>query len=428
MLLPEIRIGVIGNVDVGKSSLISVLTNNILDNGRGSARNYVLKHPHEKQSGRTSSMTLNFLRLFYNQEEQLMTDQYYDELKNDKYSKDSCEFEKTVTLVDLAGHEKYLKTTIQGINGSSLDYVAILVGSNSGVQRMTKEHMELACGMNIPIFLVFTKIDMTPKNVIKDNITYIKMLFKKKKYKIINTKDDDDIKMMNNFYQEQKHKKIIPLFKLSSVTGEGITKFKKFISNLKNMQSWSNNIEKEPNFLIESTYSIKGIGLVVSGMVKQGRILKGDTLNIGPIKRKYYNVLIKNIHNNHRENVDQLQAGEGGCFAIKFLDSKSDIKRNMIKKGIRISKNIRTYTDFEAEIVILHHPTTITRRYQPMVHCCGISQSAKICDMEKECMRSGDRSKVHFKLMYRPEFIEPNNYLVFREGNTRGIGKILNVY
>ena len=101
-----------------KSSLISVLTNNILDNGRGSARNYVLKHPHEKQSGRTSSMTLNFLRLFYNQEEQLMTDQYYDELKNDKYSKDSCEFEKTVTLVDLAGHEKYLKTTIQGINGS----------------------------------------------------------------------------------------------------------------------------------------------------------------------------------------------------------------------------------------------------------------------------------------------------------------------
>ena len=47
----EIRIGVIGNVDVGKSSLISVLTNNILDNGRGSARSQVMKHPHEKTTG-----------------------------------------------------------------------------------------------------------------------------------------------------------------------------------------------------------------------------------------------------------------------------------------------------------------------------------------------------------------------------------------
>ena len=43
-------------------------------------------------------------------------------------------------------------------------------------------------------------------------------------------------------------------------------------------------------------------------------------------------------------------------------------------------------------------------------------------------MRSGDRSKVHFKLMHRPEYIEPNNYLIFREGTTKGIGKVLNVY
>ena len=55
----EIRIGVVGNVDVGKSSLISVLTNNVLDNGRGSASK-VMKHPHEKTTGRTSSITLNF--------------------------------------------------------------------------------------------------------------------------------------------------------------------------------------------------------------------------------------------------------------------------------------------------------------------------------------------------------------------------------
>ena len=45
----EIRVGVIGSVDSGKSTLTGVLTKNVLDNGRGSARNYVLKHPLNHQ-------------------------------------------------------------------------------------------------------------------------------------------------------------------------------------------------------------------------------------------------------------------------------------------------------------------------------------------------------------------------------------------
>ena len=38
-----IRIGVLGNVDSAKSTTISVLKHNILDNGRGSARKKVFK-------------------------------------------------------------------------------------------------------------------------------------------------------------------------------------------------------------------------------------------------------------------------------------------------------------------------------------------------------------------------------------------------
>ena len=47
----EIRIGVIGNVDSGKSTLVSVLSNGELDDGRGLARKLVLKHAHEKKVG-----------------------------------------------------------------------------------------------------------------------------------------------------------------------------------------------------------------------------------------------------------------------------------------------------------------------------------------------------------------------------------------
>jgi len=53
----DIRIAVLGNVESGKSTLISVLTHNELDNGQGRARLNLLRHIHEIQSGHTSSIS-----------------------------------------------------------------------------------------------------------------------------------------------------------------------------------------------------------------------------------------------------------------------------------------------------------------------------------------------------------------------------------
>ena len=44
----ELRIAAIGNVDSAKSTTISVIANNSLDDGRGKARALILKHFHEK--------------------------------------------------------------------------------------------------------------------------------------------------------------------------------------------------------------------------------------------------------------------------------------------------------------------------------------------------------------------------------------------
>ena len=54
----ENMIAVCGPVDAGKSSLIGVLTTGEFDDGNGLARNKVLVHPHEIQSGRTSHITI----------------------------------------------------------------------------------------------------------------------------------------------------------------------------------------------------------------------------------------------------------------------------------------------------------------------------------------------------------------------------------
>jgi len=441
----EIRIGIVGNVDVGKTSLVSVLTNNLLDNGRGSARSLIMKHPHEQVSGRTSSITLNFMRTYFNSIEELNNKenkQFYDynkktstikhkinENKNNT-SSEGYKNEKVINLIDLAGHEKYLKTTIRGINGCLVDYVCILVGANSGVQRMTKEHLGVVLGLKIPIIIVITKIDMAPKNILKETIQSVKNIFHKRNMKTMTVNDTADIKIMKEFYKSGNYKSIIPIFKISSVSGEGLPNFKQFVFNLDPYKRYELKEKQSPHFIIESTYQIRGIGIVVSGTMKDGIIKKGDILKLGPYKGDFINIIIKSIHNNFKEDVEELRAGEGGCFAIKMAlnNNKIEFRRTLIKKGMLIMKNINFFYEFEAEVLILHHPTTIKENYQPTIHCGTITQTAKICSIEQNILRTGDRSKIKFRFMHRPEYIEKNNYLLFREGQTKGIGRVINVF
>lgn len=80
--------------------------------------------------------------------------------------------------------------------------------------------------------------------------------------------------------------------------------------------------------------------------------------------------------------------------------------------------------EFEAEILVLHHPTTISPRYQAMVHCGSIRQTATILSMDKDCLRTGDKATVHFRFIKTPEYLHIDQRLVFREGRTKAVGTI----
>ncbi len=85
---------------------------------------------------------------------------------------------KIVNLVDLCGHEKYLKTTIVGMVGMVPEYTLIVVGANAGLSKMTKEHLGIALALEIPFFIVITKIDMVDKETLKKTIFEIKKIMK----------------------------------------------------------------------------------------------------------------------------------------------------------------------------------------------------------------------------------------------------------
>jgi elongation factor 1-alpha len=105
MVNQHIRVAVVGDVDSSKSTLIGTLVTGTLDDGRGLARSKITKHQHERDSGRTSSISTHLVGL--------SEDTY--ETVTGGYQKIVLQADRIVTLMDLAGHEKYLKTTVGGV-------------------------------------------------------------------------------------------------------------------------------------------------------------------------------------------------------------------------------------------------------------------------------------------------------------------------
>ena len=84
--------------------------------------------------------------------------------------------------------------------------------------------------------------------------------------------------------------------------------------------------------------------------------------------------------------------------------------------------------EFEAECLILHHSSTIKVGYQSVVHCHVIRQTCTIVHMDKDYLMSGNTGIVRFRFMKKPEFMHVGDTILFREGRTRGKGKILKIF
>jgi small GTP-binding protein len=392
--MKEIRIAVLGNVDSAKTTLVSTLTNKILDDGRGFARSKVFKHKHEQETGRTSSISFRYIKV------------------ND---------EKYISFIDLAGHEKYFKTTVHGLNGGLADYAVLVIGSNMGVLKMTREHLGIIKALNIPFFIVLTKIDICPENVLERTKNEITRLINKNFKKQI-TEDITDT---------DKNK--VKLFKLSNVTGNGLDTFREFLFLQEPSINWESKRQKDSIYWIDNVYLVKGIGIVISGTLKTGEIKLNDKMLLGPTEGKFIEVQVKSIHNNFREEISMITAGLSGCIAIKSVNRKEVINKKKIRKGmvlyqsLNLEKRTRAFSKFTASITILHHPTTIKKNYEPVIHCGKIAQTAVIDSIDNEYLRTGDKGIVKFRFKYRPEFIEKDDILIFREGKTKGIGKIIDI-
>ena len=124
--LLEVRVACTGNVDAGKSTLLGVLTKGSLDDGRGKARVNLFRHKHEVESGRTSAVGLEIMG--FDSSGDVVTGEMMKKTNSKVTWDDICQnSSKVISFIDLAGHERYLKTTIFGMTACCPDFVMLMV-------------------------------------------------------------------------------------------------------------------------------------------------------------------------------------------------------------------------------------------------------------------------------------------------------------
>ncbi|KAI9709474.1 MAG: hypothetical protein M1820_003234 [Bogoriella megaspora] len=406
--------------------MLGVLVKGGLDDGRGKARVNLFRHKHEIESGRTSSVGMEIMGF----------DSFGDIVtsvvpgRKLSWEEIGSRSAKVISFTDLAGHEKYLRTTVFGLLSSEPNYCLLMVAANNGLVGMSKEHLGIALALNVPVMVVITKIDICPPQILQDTINTLTKILKSpaaRKVPIFISNREECIQTATLTAPETQFvsKRICPIFQVSNVTGQSLDLVRTFLNILPHHGHYDSDAPFE--FHVNDTFSVPFVGTVVSGVVKSGVIHAGDTILIGPDSLgNFATTTIRSIERK-RIQVPACSAGQSASFALKRVRRK-DVRKGMVVLH-KIDPNMtpKVYRDFVAEVLILSHATTIKTKYQAMLHVGPISQTCAIIDIDRGYIRTGDKAMVAFRFVQRPEYLTVGDRILFREGRTKGLGIVKQV-
>ncbi len=187
---------------------------------------------------------------------------------------------KSVSIVDVPGHERFVKTMLAG--AEVIDCVLFVIAADDGVMPQTIEHFDIINLLKVKHgLIVLTKVDLVGQEwleLVKEDIT----------------------EFVKGTPFETAH-----IVHTSSITGKGIDSLKEHVEKLLE-EVESRNEQGIFRFPIDWTFNVSGIGPVVCGIIFSGKARVGDRLEIVPQQKE---VRVRGIQV-HGEDVDEMFAGQ----------------------------------------------------------------------------------------------------------------------
>ncbi|MDV3244199.1 MAG: translation elongation factor EF-1 subunit alpha [Nitrososphaerales archaeon] len=275
------------------------------------------------------------------------------------------------TLIDAPGHRDFIKNMITG--ASEADVAILVVSAKKG-----EEDVALAPGGQARehAFLLFTlgvkQIVACINKMDDQTVKYSEQRFNEAKQDVEN--------LLKNVGFDIKKVNIIPI---SGWTGENEVKkstnmpWYKGPTLLEALDQFSvppMPIEKPLRIPVQDVYTITGVGTVPVGRVETGKIKAGDTVSIMP---EGLTAEVKSIETHHTA-MQEAMAGDNIGFNLRGV-AKTDFRRGSVLGPANAPATIAK--EFQAQIIVVFHPTAIAAGYTPVLHAHTAQVAATITEL-----------------------------------------------
>ena len=272
---------------------------------------------------------------------------------------------KRCGVVDVPGHEKFIKNMLAGVSGINL--VLLLVDSREGIMPQTKEHIDILTLLGIENYIiVMTKIDLVEeeyRELVKEDIREF----------IAGT-------VLENS----------PIIEVDSISKKGLDNLLETIDK-KTEDIEAKNIEKNARLNIDRSFQVKGFGTVVTGTLTEGVVNVGDELVIYPkgIKTKVRNIQV------HAKDVEKAYAGQRTAINL------ANIKFDDVKRGDTLATAdslTKTYM-LDSEIKLINDERANLELWDRVRVYIGTEEvMARVVPLGTDLLKAGERSFAQLRL------------------------------
>ncbi|SDG09721.1 translation elongation factor EF-1 subunit alpha [Halorientalis regularis] len=411
------NLAIIGHVDHGKSTLVGRLLYET-----GSVPEHVIEQ-HKEEAEEKGKGGFEFAYVMDNLAEERERGVTID-IAHQEFSTDEYDF----TIVDCPGHRDFVKNMITG--ASQADNAVLVCAADDGVQPQTREHVFLARTLGIDELIIgINKMDLVDyeEGRYRETVDEVTELLKQVQF------NPDDAKF-------------IPI---SAFEGDNVAEDSEntpwydgpnLLESLNDLPAPSPPTDADLRLPIQDVYTISGIGTVPVGRVETGTLNTGDNVSFQPSD---VSGEVKTIEMHHEE-VPKAEPGDNVGFNVRGI-GKDDIRRGDVCGPADDPPSVAE--TFQAQIVVMQHPSVITAGYTPVFHAhtaqvaCTIESIDKKIDPstgetaeeEPDFIQSGDAAVVTVRPQ-KPLSIEPSSeieelgsFAIRDMGQTIAAGKVLNV-
>jgi len=381
----HINLVFIGHVDHGKSTTVGRLLYDTKNVDEQTMRKLKDKAKELGKSGFEFAFVMDNLK--EEQERGLTIDLAHKKFETPKYY---------FTIIDAPGHKDFIKNMITGASQADAGVLVVSGNPSDGVQAQTKEHVFLARTLGVNQLIVYVnKMDMAK--------------YDEKRFNEVKEQVSTLLKSVG--YKPEE----IAFVPGASLEGDNVatkTKNMSWYQGKSLLESFDDLKEPEkPTDLplrlpIQDVYKITGIGVVPVGRVETGIMKINDKVIVVPGREgKGVTGEVKSIEMHH-EQMQQAEPGDNIGFNVRGIGEK-DIARGDVLGHV---DNVPTIaTEFTAQMVVLNHPTVITKGYTPVFHIHTAQVACQVMEIEKKLDPATGQTKEE-----KPDFIKNGDAAIVR--------------